>query len=329
MDMDDALLDPFKRLLERISTAQMVRASESAGEVASWVEIDGSGFVDALVPEAAGGVGLSLADVVPLLLAAGGALLPVALGETMVARALVARAGKALPVTTPVLLWPADQEGRPRSLIAPALAGATHAFVQQGKQASVRPLMQGDAAPDGFGIVAARLDPTAAPLLVVELPEDALFAWAAALTAATMAGAMARVLEMTMAHVNDRQQFGRPLGKFQAIQQQMSMLAEAVAMADVAARIGLTGRQDAPSRLDAAIAKTVADESATTVCAIAHAAHGAIGITREHDLSLYVRRLKRWQLSFGSAAGWSRIVGEARLVETGNSVDFIRAMRHD
>ncbi|MET0375257.1 MAG: acyl-CoA dehydrogenase family protein [Rhizorhabdus sp.] len=326
MAMDDALLDPFNRLLERISTPAAVRQAE-AGAGTIWADVNGSGFVDALVPEAAGGAGLSIAEMVPLLVAAGASLLPVALGETMVARALIVRAGADVPVDAPILLWPLDPVGRLRSLILPAAAGATHALVQHGTQASLRPLARANTTPDGFGIVAATLDDASDPLLGFELTEDALLSWAAALTAAAMAGAMGRVLDMTMAHINDRQQFGRPLGKFQAIQQQMSVLAEAVAMANVAARIALTTLPSAPTLLDAGIGKTIADESATTVCGIAHAAHGAIGVTREHDLSLYTRRLKRWQLTFGSAQSWSRVVGAARLGEKGNSVDFIRTMR--
>lgn len=98
-------------------------------------------------------------------------------------------------------------------------------------------------------------------------------------------------------------------------------------MANVAARIGLATQGAAPSLLDAGIAKTVADESATVACAIAHAAHGAIGVTREHDLPLYTRRLKRWQLTFGSPQSWSGVIGRARLEEAGSSVDFIRKMR--
>jgi acyl-CoA dehydrogenase len=82
----------------------------------------------------------------------------------------------------------------------------------------------------------------------------------------------------------------------------------------------------AVDRWRVAVAKTIANEAAGIGCAIAHAVHGAIGISEEHDLQLYTRRLKRWQLSFGSDAYWARHAGQARLeTDEGNSVDFVRA----
>jgi len=137
---------------------------------------------------------------------------------------------------------------------------------------------------------------------------------------------MGRVLDMALHHVNERQQFGRSLGKFQAIQQQLSMLAERTVAAQVAARIGLSAPGLTLDRCRVGVAKSVAHEAAGLSAAVAHAVHGAIGISQEHDLQLYTRRLKRWQISFGSDGYWARHVGEARLAAgEGTSVDFIRS----
>lgn len=326
--MDDLLLQPFVRLLEEISDSAAVRRAEQGdGTEGIWAAMLDSGFADALVDEKHGGAGLPPSAVAPLFVAAGQHLLPVAFAETAVARALAAAGGQKLPVDMPVLLWPTDEQGRLQSLLAPVAAGAGYALVQQDERVELRPLVDNRSERDGYGLVPAHLDANAPPLLAFDLPRDMILHWAAALTAAAMAGAANRVLELALAHVNDRQQFGRPIARFQAIQQQISVLAERVATATVAARFALSQAMPGPGAAQAAIAKIVADEAATPVCAIAHAAHGAIGISAEHDLSLYTRRLKRWQASFGSGSHWAQLLGQMRLADTGTTVDFLRAHR--
>ena len=117
-----------------------------------------------------------------------------------------------------------------------------------------------------------------------------------------MAGAMQRVLEATLAYANDRAQFGKSIGKFQAVQQQLSVMAEQVFAARMAAEIGCAGDGIAPHPLRAAVAKARASEAAEKVVAIAHAVHGAIGVTAEYDLQLHTRRLQEWRADFGSQA---------------------------
>jgi alkylation response protein AidB-like acyl-CoA dehydrogenase len=131
----------------------------------------------------------------------------------------------------------------------------------------------------------------------------------ACLIAAQMAGAMQRVLEMTLQFANDRQQFGRPLGKFQAIQHQLAVMAEQVLAARMAAQIGCS----AATTLNAAIAKARASEAAVEVVALAHSIHGAIGFTADYDLQLFTRRLHAWRLQAGSESYWHEVLGQAVL----------------
>jgi alkylation response protein AidB-like acyl-CoA dehydrogenase len=131
----------------------------------------------------------------------------------------------------------------------------------------------------------------------------------ACLIAAQMAGAMQRVLEMTLQFANDRQQFGRPLGKFQAIQHQLAVMAEQVLAARMAAQIGCS----AAVTLNAAIAKARASEAAVEVVALAHSIHGAIGFTADYDLQLFTRRLNVWRLQAGSESYWQGVLGQAVL----------------
>ncbi len=90
--------------------------------------------------------------------------------------------------------------------------------------------------------------------------------------------------DMTLQYGNDRVQFGKFIGKFQAIQHQLS-----------------------------AVAKSRTSEAAQLVASLAHAIHGAIGTTAENDLRLYTRRLHEWRMAHGPEARWNRVLGQALL----------------
>ena len=132
----------------------------------------------------------------------------------------------------------------------------------------------------------------------------------AVLLAAQMAGAMQRVLEMTLQFANERQQFGRPLGKFQAIQHQLAVMAEQVLAARMAAQIGCIASAGIPASMNAAIAKARTSEAVVEVVALAHSIHGAMGFTADHDLQLFTRRLHAWRLEAGSESYWQNVLGQ-------------------
>jgi alkylation response protein AidB-like acyl-CoA dehydrogenase len=140
-----------------------------------------------------------------------------------------------------------------------------------------------------------------------------------------MAGAMDRILDMTVRYASERAQFGRPIGKFQAIQQQLSVLAELTSASRMAAELGCTGPEPLlPLPLSAAVAKARASEAAETVVKIAHAVHAAMGITAEYDLQIYTRRLIEWRTDYGSAGYWNRRVGDSVLASDASStLDFM------
>ncbi len=150
------------------------------------------------------------------------------------------------------------------------------------------------------------------------LPPEAL----AALAAAKMAGAIQRLLDLTIAHATAREQFGRPLAAFQAVQQQLAQLAEEVAAARLAANIGLAGPDFTPAR--SAAAKIRCNEAATLATQIAHQLHGAIGATADYDLQLYSRALWRWQLEAGTTAYWAGQLGRHRIASGQSSVAYIQ-----
>lgn len=306
-------LEPFERMIEDLSPPATVRAIE-AGESADavWDGIAGSGFLDALVPEDRGGADLPLAGVCALWQALGRHAVPLPVGETMIARALL----------------PDAPEG-PIALATVGTAGET--IVPFGRVArdilleTPRGLhwIKADGEPIGvFGSTALRVcaDPGDA---IAPVPVGGLRAIAAILRAALIAGAADRLTAMTAVYANERIQFGKPIGKQQALQQQMAVMAEDMVACRIASQIGCAGGLP-PGLAAAATAKSITSSAAARLAATAHAVHGAIGISEEFDLQLYTRRLHEWRLADGSESYWNRLLGAARLADDGGSVDYVR-----
>lgn len=144
-----------------------------------------------------------------------------------------------------------------------------------------------------------------------------------AIFAALIAGAASRVLDMSLKYAEERKQFGKPIAAFQAIQQQLAVLAQNAFAARIAAQQAFGADHIDP--VLCAIAKSKASAVVPTVNAIGHMAHGAIGITEEYDLQLYTRRLLEWRQCFGGALYWNRLIGELLLSSDGGTLCFIRS----
>ncbi|BBG02101.1 MULTISPECIES: acyl-CoA dehydrogenase family protein [Pseudonocardia] len=133
-----------------------------------------------------------------------------------------------------------------------------------------------------------------------------------------LAGAARGALARSIGYAGERQQFGRPIARFQAVQQMLaeagSEVAAAAASSAAAARTARTaGFADPATVFAVAAAKSRCGEAATAVARIAHQVHGAIGFTREHDLRLVSTRLWAWRDEDGNEAYWNDRVGELAL----------------
>jgi acyl-CoA dehydrogenase len=124
--------------------------------------------------------------------------------------------------------------------------------------------------------------------------------------AISIVGALERTLELCVEFAASRVQFGRPISHFQAVQHQLAVIAEEV----VAARAATDLAIEQPERWTIAAAKARTGEAATEVASTAHQLHGAIGLTIEHELHRYTRRLWAWRDEYGSELEWSRVLGE-------------------
>jgi acyl-CoA dehydrogenase len=156
-----------------------------------------------------------------------------------------------------------------------------------------------------------------AGVMVPDLPVAGLIAPDALQPAATvslMAGAMGQALALSIEHVNTRQQFGRPLGKFQAVQQSLAAMACEVraveaAAAALATRLDAVGLDPAAADFEVAAAKLRANRAVGVVTALAHQVHGAIGFTAEYELNRVTIPLMRWRGEHGNDAYWAARLG--------------------
>jgi alkylation response protein AidB-like acyl-CoA dehydrogenase len=137
--------------------------------------------------------------------------------------------------------------------------------------------------------------------------------------AITMVGACQRILDLVLEHVKSRQQFGVPIGSFQAVQHKAADMHVAVERARALAYFAaLTIAADDPRRrLAAAMAKASAGECQSLVFKHGLQLHGAMGFTWENDLQFALKRAKAGELLLGGAAEH-----RARIAEEYRAADF-------
>jgi acyl-CoA dehydrogenase len=134
---------------------------------------------------------------------------------------------------------------------------------------------------------------------------EALFLRGALMRIALMAGALDALYEIVVRHAGERQQFGRPIGAFQAVQQHLVTIAQQVALAGVSAQATL----QRPGAFEIAAGKLLANHAALSAGRAAHQVLGARGTTREHPLGQLTRRLWAWRSEYGDEHHWSTRLG--------------------
>ena len=322
----DMLRETADRLFQaHCDTATQRLADQGVWPAALWAAIEDAGLHRALVPEAAGGFGVAVADALSLLKVAGAHAVPVPLAETLLASWLLAEAGSDLP-DGPLSVGPV-REGE--SLTLRSTEGSLRLTGTLTRVPWARNVNHIVTIAEGHVVLVARDAWTLEPgenvareprdtvrfdgMVVSAAPTKRTAADLAAIGAAMrtqqMAGALTRITEMTTQYAQDRVQFGRPLGKFQAIQQNLAVLAGQTAAAVAAADLAAEAVADGINLLPIAAGKSRAGEAAGIGAGIAHQVHGAIGFTLEHNLQFLTRRLWAWRDEFGKDAVWNRLLG--------------------
>jgi len=140
--------------------------------------------------------------------------------------------------------------------------------------------------------------------------------YAAMMLAAKMAGALNAALELSIEYTRQRQQFGKPLASFQAIQQQLAVFAEEAAAADMAAAAAFRAADRGDPWFEIACAKLRANQAGRISTGIAHQVHGAMGFTAEYRLQHLTKRLWAWGSEYGNERYWADRIG-ARIAARG------------
>lgn len=326
--MDTLFTDGLRALLDGICGPEVVRDLEARQDAAQlWKQIEESGFADVLVSEDKGGAGLSLAQAYPLFEMCGAMAVPVPLAETMLARGQLSQAGMATGHGS--ITFASGRRQADGSIVCDQVShGQLADQVLVSVQGECRLLNAADArkSPLPFpldAVLSWHGDTWRQALLVPGLGDIRVLH--ACVAAALIAGALDTVFRRTLQYANDRQQFGRPIGKFQAIQHQIGVMSEASFAAGMAARNGCEGAGIMPDPLRVAVAKARTSEAAVEVAGLSHSIHGAIGFTAEFDLQLYTRRLHLWRQAAGSESWWHDVLG-AELVDRrqGMALDLLR-----
>ena len=122
--------------------------------------------------------------------------------------------------------------------------------------------------------------------------------------AADLLGSAARALDMAVQYAQDRVQFGRPIGSFQAVKHRCAdMLVDVEGMrSTVYWAAWCIGANDPDASVAASTAKVWCADASKRVMASALQVHGGIGFTWEHDLHFFMKRAQLDQLAFGDAS---------------------------
>jgi alkylation response protein AidB-like acyl-CoA dehydrogenase len=274
-------------------------------------QLGGSGLLSLLVPEADGGLGLDEVTMVAVLEQVGYAAAPGPVTDTVtVAAPLLAAAGH--PDAEAVLageLVVASGLGRTGPIPHAQVADLVLLDTDRGPRALTRDEVELSPVDSVDG--ARRLAEVHPQAEGVAVGDDDGHRTTLG-NAAELVGLAQRMLDLTVDYVQQREQFGRPVGTFQAVKHQLADSLQAVAFARPAVRRAgatLADRADTGER-DVAVAKATASHAAGFVAQRAIQCHGAIGYTVEYDLHLFAKRAWALRADRGDASEHRRRVAD-------------------
>lgn len=332
-DIAAILLEQAERIFARHVTPACLKAADDGCFPASaWEAILAAGLTRALVPEESGGGGVDGAVAAQLIRCSAYHALPAPFADTLMAQALWTRAGGE-SFDGAACLVAADGIHLGGEAGARTLSGAV-TQVAWGAQVDYL-LMLAHMDETACLVLLPRAERTAhsrrnvaneprvsfalddervAEAAIRPLPgnlagPDGLSLFGAFIRAQQMAGAMERCLDLALAYANERRQFGKPIGRFQAVQHMLAEAAGQWAAAAAAAELAAAAFGRDAFLLAAAIAKARCGEAAGKVAEVCHQVHGAMGFTHEHALHFFTRRLWAWRDEFGHEAFWQERIG--------------------
>jgi len=320
----------LRKVLEKECTAEHLRGlwyTDTGRSPGRWAKLAELGLLGMLVPEAHGGLGMDEVDLVLLLEETGRVALPEPVVETAAVGAPLLRdtnlgaewlprlaAGDAI-VAIGHVLNPCVADAHIADLLLLPHGDALHAVPRNAVS------LQGHACNDPSRRL-FRVDwtPTAAKRLVhgaaAQRLGDAAFDRAALACAAQQLGLGQQMLDMGVRYATERQQFGKPIGSYQAVKHLLANVAVRLEFArPVVYRAAFSVAHDTPSRaVDVSHAKLAASEAAVLAAKTVHQVHGAIGYTWECDLHIWMKRAWALEMTWGTSA-WHRARVAAAVID--------------
>jgi acyl-CoA dehydrogenase len=311
--------------------------TEAAGfDAALWAQAVELGLSSLLVPEGLGGAGGDWEDACVVLQAAAYHAVPLPLAEHLIATQFAAVAGiddVAIDDPKTILSFAGATEGRfsasrsfeGRLIGVPWGRYATGVVALQPERADGVPLLL--RRDDAFELKLS-LNPAGeprdtmttrgSPFVIGQPRPDGLMLHErlALARCAQIAGALRAALRRSVEYAGTRKQFGRAIGQFQAVQQQLAQFGTEVAAASAAAtaacravaRLG-DGVSAADARFAIGAAKLRCNLAIGVGTSTAHQVHAAIGFTHEYDLRRSTQRLWSWRSEAGNDRHWSEQLG--------------------
>lgn len=317
-DIGDLLAEQGSRLFERECRRDILSgAAEGIWPAELWRSVEAAGLCDVLVPAEAGGAGAGMPEALTIARLVGEFAAPVPLVETIAARWIFSTHGLrdlAGPATVAVTIHPvADsltlnavpwaREAQNILVFAPTGSGWEAIALTSDTGSITRCVNLAGEPRDAIVFEVDAIAAAARVSLDLEIMPVSPQALLALFRAAQMSGAMRRTLTIATGYANERTQFGRPIGRFQAVQQMLAEMAGHVAASGaVTDSAGVAFGPNAEFLIAAAKARS--SEAAGRIAAIAHQVLGAIGYTQEHDLHWFTQRLWSWRDEAGNEAYW-------------------------
>ena len=279
-----AFRDAVRDLLEKECSPAHLRDAwtNDTGRIPGlWDQLVEMGVVGMLAPEATGGLGLTMVDLVLILEETGRYAVPEPIVETAAFGVPWLDRADLTVATAPALVPWADT--------ADVVLTAQGVYARETRK--LRPRSSVDGSRRLFEVHGPVEPPAAAERL------DAANVRGVCGTAAQLCGLTDRMLEMTAAYVKERRQFGVPVGSFQAVKHH---LADARIALEFSRPLVYRGAATLdPVHVSMAMAK--AADTALLTARAALQCHGAIGYTTEYDLHLYMKRAWALARAWGDA----------------------------
>lgn len=322
-ELSQLIEESATRLFEGFATEQSYQTMESGQfPTASWQDFVSDGWLRTALTEEQGGAGLGLAGSFILMRLAGYHAVPLPIAESLIATYLAASSGVDIEdelLVPAIVSQPFESSA---DLVLSNVPWARHAagvlvVFQRANQLHTVIIKQADLSISIHHNMAgeARDEITIKPKQLEVSNQlngvtiEQINSWLALSRAAQISGALHKVLQRTVDYANERSQFGRQIGKFQAVQQQLAVQAEmtSASICAVDAAIAHLGGEQEWELI--ACAKITCSEAAGYAAKTAHAVHAAIGFTQEYPLQLNTRRLWSWRDEYGNEAHWSAKLG--------------------